>query len=52
MKKIRLILALLLLLFSLAVLLWAFLPTLVESRVLPLPPADMELPISFIWRAI
>ena len=44
MKKIRIALAILLLLISLSLLIWAFLPTLVESRVLPIPPADLQLP--------
>ncbi|MBT3337536.1 MAG: hypothetical protein HN855_11585 [Anaerolineae bacterium] len=43
-KKIRLILAVLLLLLSLSLLIWASLPILVESRVLPIPPADLQLP--------
>ena len=44
MKKIRIALAILLLLISLSLLIWAFLPTLVENRVLPIPPADLQLP--------
>jgi hypothetical protein len=43
-KKLRLALALLLLLLSLSLLVWASLPTLTESRVLPIPPADLQLP--------
>jgi len=44
MKKIRLLLAALIFLISLSMLIWASLPALVESRILPIPPADLQLP--------
>jgi len=43
-KKIRLFLALSILLVSLTLLVWASLPTFTERRVLPIPPADLQLP--------
>ncbi len=43
-RKIRLLLAIIILTFSLALLAWAFWPLVRESRVLPIPPADLQLP--------
>jgi len=43
-KKLRLILAVLVLLISLSLLIWASLPLLSESRVVPIPPGDLQLP--------
>jgi hypothetical protein len=43
-KKLRLLLAVLLLAVSLSLLVWASLPGVVESRVVPIPPADLQLP--------
>jgi len=43
-KKLRLLLAVLLLVVSLSLLVWASLPGVVESRVVPIPPADLQLP--------
>jgi len=43
-KKLRLVLAIFLLAISLSLLLWAMLPTLTESRVLPISPNDLQLP--------
>lgn len=43
-RKLRLVLAVLLLLLSVSLLIWASLPILTESRVLPILPADLQLP--------
>ncbi|NOY98115.1 MAG: hypothetical protein GXP40_02785 [Chloroflexi bacterium] len=43
-SKVRLFLAVIVLALSLAVLIWAFWPLVRESRVLPIPPADLQLP--------
>ena len=43
-KKIRLALALIVFLLSVSLLIWASLPSLVERRVLPIPPDDLQLP--------
>ncbi len=43
-RKIRLILALVVLAASLALLIWGFWPLLRESRVLPIPPSELQLP--------
>jgi hypothetical protein len=43
-RKIRLILALIVLAFSLALLIWGFWPILRESQVLPIPPNELQLP--------
>jgi hypothetical protein len=43
-KKLRLFLAVLLLAVSLSLLVWASLPGVVESRVVPVPPGNLELP--------
>ena len=43
-KKLRIILAVLLLAVSLSLLVWASLPGVVESRVVPIPPGDLQLP--------
>jgi len=44
LKKLRLILAVLVLLISFSLLIWASWPMLSESRVLPIPPGDLQLP--------
>ncbi|NCP16255.1 hypothetical protein GW866_04325 [bacterium] len=43
-RKIRLILALIVLAASLALLIWGFWPLLRESQVLPIPPNELQLP--------
>jgi hypothetical protein len=43
-KKTRLVFAVLILLISLSMLVWASLPAFVERRVLPIPPGDLQLP--------
>ncbi|NQU30662.1 MAG: hypothetical protein HQ525_08350 [Anaerolineae bacterium] len=43
-KKLRLILAVLVLLISFSLLIWASWPLLSESRVVPIPPNDLQLP--------
>ena len=47
-KKVRLILGLLLLLVSLAILLWSLWPLATEVRSVPLAPEDMQLPESWL----
>lgn len=50
-KYLRLILAGILLVISAGLLIWGLLPTRYESRVLPIPPADMQiLTPEAIWR--
>jgi len=44
-KKIRLFLALVIFILSVSLLVWALLPASRESRVYPIPPADLELPV-------
>jgi len=43
-RKIRLILALVVLAASLALLIWGFWPLLRESQILPIPPNELQLP--------
>ena len=43
-RRIRLFLAILILTISLALLLWGLWPTLVETRILPVDPGQMQLP--------
>lgn len=48
-RKIRLTLAVVLLLISVSMLIWALGPTLVKSRVVPVPPGDLQLPTPAAW---
>ncbi len=48
-KIIRLVLAILVLGASVVLLLWAFLPALRETRVLPIPPGGLQLPTPEAW---
>ncbi|MFZ5920397.1 MAG: hypothetical protein ACOYY3_05025 [Chloroflexota bacterium] len=48
-KIIRLVLAVLVLGVSAVLLLWAFLPALRETRVLPIPPGELQLPTPEAW---
>ena len=43
-RKIRLMLAILILTLSLALLVWGLWPNLVETRILPVDPGQMQLP--------
>lgn len=43
-RKVRIILGLLILLVSLSLLVWGFLPARRETRVQPIPPAELQLP--------
>ena len=43
-KKIRLLLAILILTLSVALLVWGLWPTLVETRIVPVDPGQMQLP--------
>jgi hypothetical protein len=43
-RKIRLLLALVVLAVSLTLLVWGFWPLLRESQVLPIPPRELQLP--------
>jgi hypothetical protein len=43
-KRIRLILALVVLATSFALLIWGFWPLIRESQVLPIPPSELQLP--------
>jgi hypothetical protein len=44
MKKIRLVLAVIILAVSISVLVWAYFPNPHETRVQPVAPAEMQLP--------
>jgi hypothetical protein len=43
-RKIRLLLAILILSVSLALLIWGLWPTLMETRIVPVEPGQMQLP--------
>ena len=43
-RKIRLLLAILILAISLALLVWGLWPNLVETRIVPVGPSQMQLP--------
>jgi hypothetical protein len=43
-RKVRIILGLLILLVSLSLLVWGFLPARRETRIQPIPPAELQLP--------
>jgi hypothetical protein len=43
-RKIRLLLAALILTLSLALLIWGLWPTLMETRIVPVDPGQMQLP--------
>jgi hypothetical protein len=53
-RKIRLLLAILILTISLALLIWGLWPNLVETRIVPVDPGQMQLPtpVSFYMEAI
>jgi len=53
-RKIRLVLAIIILTVSLALLLWGIWPNLMETRILPVDPSQMQLPtpVSFYMEAI
>jgi hypothetical protein len=53
-RKIRLLLAILILAISLALLVWGLWPTLVETRIVPVDPGQMQLPtpVSFYYGAM
>ncbi len=44
MKKVRLVLGIAILLVSLGVLIWALVPLEHVTRVVPVPPSDLQLP--------
>lgn len=44
MKKIRLILAIIILTISVTLLLWAYLPNQIETRIQDISPQEMQLP--------
>jgi hypothetical protein len=48
-KKIRILLAILILTTSCALLVWGLWPTLVETRIVPVDPAQMQLPTPGVW---
>ena len=52
-RKIRLLLAILILTLSLALLVWGLWPNLVETRIVPVDPGQMQLPtpVSFYMEA-
>jgi hypothetical protein len=54
LRKIRLILALVVLAASLTLLVWGFWPLLRESQVLPIPPRELQLPtpIGFLFACL
>lgn len=43
-RRVRIILGLLILFVSLSLLVWGFLPARRETRVQPIPPAELQLP--------
>jgi hypothetical protein len=43
-RKVRLVLAILILTISLALLIWGIWPNLVETRIVPVDPGQMQLP--------
>lgn len=43
-RKLRIILGILILAISLSLLVWGFLPARRETRVQPIPPAELQLP--------
>ncbi len=53
-RKIRLLLAILILGLSLALLAWGLWPTLMETRIVPVEPGQMQLPtpVSYYMEAI
>ncbi|MFL7867912.1 MAG: hypothetical protein AB8I58_03735 [Anaerolineales bacterium] len=53
-RKIRLVLAIIILTVSLSLLLWGIWPNLMETRILPVDPRQMQLPtpVSFYMEAI
>jgi hypothetical protein len=53
-RKIRLVLAIVILTASLALLLWGIWPNLVETRILPVEPGQMQLPtpVSFYMEVV
>jgi hypothetical protein len=44
MRRIRIIIGLILLILSLALLLWGFLPSRRETRIQPISPTELQLP--------
>jgi len=53
-RKIRLVLAILIFTISLALLLWGLWPNLMETRIVPVDPGQMQLPtpVSFYMGAM
>ena len=53
-RKIRLLLAITILAISLALLIWGLWPTLMETRIVPVDPGQMQLPtpVSYYMEAI
>ena len=53
-RKIRIVLGILILAISLSLLVWGFLPARRETRIQPIPPAELQLPTpaSFIPKPI
>ena len=53
-RKLRLLLAILILTISLALLIWGLWPNLMETRIVPVDPGQMQLPtpVSFYIGAI
>jgi hypothetical protein len=53
-RKIRLVLAIVILTISLALLVWGLWPNLVETRIVPVDPGQMQLPtpVSFYMEAL
>lgn len=49
LKTIRRILGLIILLISLAVLIWGLLPAAAGVQTVPILPADMQLPAGWLW---
>jgi hypothetical protein len=53
-RKTRLFLAILILILSITLLVWGLWPTLVETRIVPVEPGQMQLPtpVSFYMKAL
>lgn len=49
-RKVRIILGVLILVISLSLLVWGFLPARRETRIQPIPPAELQLPTPVAFR--
>jgi hypothetical protein len=49
-RRVRIILGILILVISLSLLVWGFLPARRETRIQPIPPAELQLPTPASFR--